>query len=64
MNIETTDNSPLLQECIEELINSKIDEGKGRNAGNKLSTFFRSEGNGVYICRLNDRFSSSLSFYG
>ena len=39
MNIETTDNSPLLQECIEELINSKIDEGKGRNAGNKLSTF-------------------------
>ena len=35
MNIETTDNSPLLQECIEELINSKIDEGKGRNAGNK-----------------------------
>ena len=28
MNIETTDNSPLLQECIEELINSKIDEGK------------------------------------
>lgn len=45
MNIETTDNSPLLQECIEELINSKIDEGKGRTAGNyrsawnKLSTF-------------------------
>ena len=24
MNIETTDNSPLLQECIEELISSKI----------------------------------------
>lgn len=23
---------------------------------------FRSESNGVYICRLNDRFSSSLSF--
>ena len=45
MNIETTDNSPLLQECIEELISSKIDEGKGRTAGNyrsawnKLSTF-------------------------
>ena len=33
MNIETTDNSPLLQECIEELISSKIDEGKGRTAG-------------------------------
>ena len=29
MNIETTDNSPLLQECIEELINSKID-GRGK----------------------------------
>ena len=45
MNIETTDNSPLLQECIEELINSKIDEGKEeplgnyRSAWNKLSTF-------------------------
>ncbi len=48
MNIETTDNSPLLQECIEELISSKIDEGKGRTAGNyrsawnKLSTFLGS----------------------
>lgn len=31
MNIETTDNSPLLQECIEELISSKIDEGKRKN---------------------------------
>ena len=61
MNIETTDNSPLLQECIEELINSKIDEGKGRTAGIIEAHGinyppFRSEGNGIYICRLNDRF--------
>lgn len=33
MNIETTDNSPLLQECIEELISSKIDEGKEEPLG-------------------------------
>ena len=39
MNIETTDNSPLLQECIEELISSKIDEGKGRTAGNYRSAW-------------------------
>lgn len=67
MNIETTDNSPLLQECIEELINSKSMRGKEEPLGIIEAHGinyppFRSEGNGVYICRLNDRFSSSLSF--
>lgn len=33
MNIETTDNSPLLQECIEELINSKSMRGKEETLG-------------------------------
>ena len=68
MNIETTDNSPLLQECIEELISSKIDEGKGRTAGNyrsawnKLSTFLGPRVTEFTFADLNDRFSSSLSF--
>lgn len=45
MNIETTNESPLLQDCVEELIRSKIEEGKKRTAGNyqsawnRLSTF-------------------------
>ena len=33
MNIETTDNSPLLQECIEELISSKSMRGKEEPLG-------------------------------
>lgn len=39
MDIETTKNPLLLQECIEELIREKINEGKERTAGNYQSAW-------------------------